>query len=245
MRRVLCSDPGWCVYALGDLDPRRFIHCEWRVNDDDSAVVLLYGEFGEPVLFALGDPGAVLALLEEAPVSGAVHLQVRPELVEALAARWTIHQKKPALRMVLAGLRECDTARAVRLGPSDLQAILRLYGDGAAAGEEPDFFFPAMVTEGVFFGVPEGGELVAVAGTHLVAWCERVAAIGNVYTRRDRRRRGLAGMLTAAVAGELQRAGIETIALNVYEGNGAAIRVYERLGFQRHCRFYEGSVTAP
>jgi ribosomal protein S18 acetylase RimI-like enzyme len=35
-----------------------------------------------------------------------------------------------------------------------------------------------------------------------------------------------------------------TIALNVGRNNEAAIRVYERLGFLRHCAYYEG-LTAP
>jgi RimJ/RimL family protein N-acetyltransferase len=36
------------------------------------------------------------------------------------------------------------------------------------------------------------------------------------------------------------RMGLHTIALNVNQRNAAAIRVYERLGFARHCAFYEG-----
>jgi predicted GNAT family acetyltransferase len=61
-----------------------------------------------------------------------------------------------------------------------------------------------------------------------------------VYTRRDRRGRGLASRLTSAVTAELLSVGIRLIALNVSQHNSTAIRVYERLGFQRYCPFIEG-----
>jgi predicted GNAT family acetyltransferase len=67
-----------------------------------------------------------------------------------------------------------------------------------------------------------------------------VGAIGNVYTRRDRRGRGLASFVTGAVTAELLRLGLRTVALNVNQRNAAAIRVYEQLGFTRYCAFYEG-----
>ena len=98
-----------------------------------------------------------------------------------------------------------------------------------------------MVTDGVFHGIHEGPALVAVAGTHLVAREEGVAAIGNVYTRRDRRGRGLGRLMMNAVLGDL--AGIETIGLNVRADNDAALHLYESLGFARHCEFYEGVAT--
>jgi ribosomal protein S18 acetylase RimI-like enzyme len=98
-----------------------------------------------------------------------------------------------------------------------------------------------MVSDGIFFGVYEDEALAAVAGTHLVAPEEGAAAIGNVYTRRDRRGRGLGRAVTAAVLRELN--GIETVGLNVRADNDAAIRIYESLGFVRHCEFHEALAT--
>ena len=99
-----------------------------------------------------------------------------------------------------------------------------------------------MVSDGVFFGVYKGEALIAAAGTHLVAREESAAAIGNVYVRRDRRGGGLGRAVTAAVLHEL--AGIATVGLNVRADNDAAIRVYESLGFVRHCDFREALATA-
>ena len=87
------------------------------------------------------------------------------------------------------------------------------------------------------------GLAIAAAGTHLVAPLESVAAVGNIYTRRDRRGRGLGTAVTAAVTAELRRRGVRTIGLNVNQRNATAIGLYERLGFVRYCAFVEGVAT--
>jgi predicted GNAT family acetyltransferase len=129
---------------------------------------------------------------------------------------------------------------AVRLTMADLPALQQLYADGEASGEAPDFFSPEMLNQGVFFGVREGEALVAAAGTHLYTPAERIGTVGNVYTRRDRRGRGLASQVTQCVTAELLRLRLQTIVLNVAQPNAAAIQVYERLGFRRYTAFYEG-----
>ena len=62
-------------------------------------------------------------------------------------------------------------------------------------------------------GIYEGTALVAAAGTHILTREEGAAAVGNVYTRRDRRGQGLGRLVTQAVLAEL--AGVATIGLNV------------------------------
>ena len=128
-------------------------------------------------------------------------------------------------------------AATVRLAARDLPALQKLYADGQSSGESPDFFYPSMVTDGVFHGIYEGAALVAAAGTHLVAREEGAAAIGNVYTRRERRGRGFARVVMQAVLGDL--VGIETVGLNVRADNPSAIHLYESLGFAVHCEFFE------
>ena len=243
VRTLLETDRPWAVYALGDLTPERFAQCSWfHAPDDPPALLLLYRAFTPPVLFTLGAPAAVAGLLDEIAAEPELSLHVRPEVVPLLRRRYRVDPEKAMWRMTLdpANYRPAPAGDAVRLGPADLPALRRLYADGEPAGEAPDFFFPEMVREGTFFGVREGEELVAAAGTHLVVPAEGVGAIGNIYTRRDRRGRGLATRLTGAVATELQRLGLRTVALNVNQGNAAAIRVYERLGFVRYCAFREG-----
>jgi ribosomal protein S18 acetylase RimI-like enzyme len=242
IRALLESDRPWAVYPLGDLSPAHFPHCSWfHVPGPKPALALLYRAFTPPVLFALGPPQALHSLLAEIAAEPELYLHVRPDLLPVLDVRYHVAEPRFMWRMLLSPAESLPwTADAVRLGPGDLDALRALYADGQARGEAPEFFSPAMLAEGVYFGVREGGDLVAAAGTHLVVPGEGVAAIGNVYTRRDRRGRGLGSGVTGAVAAELVRRGLRTVALNVSQDNTAAIRVYERLGFARYCDFTEG-----
>jgi RimJ/RimL family protein N-acetyltransferase len=242
IRAILRTDPRWSLYALGDLAPGYFEHCEWHAADDGvPALLLLYRAVTPPVLFAAGEPLAAARLAEEI-AEPAVYLHVRPEAAQALEPLYRPLEQKPMLRMALdrSRFRPESEANAVPLGKADAARVEKLYADGIETGESPDFFFPTMIERGVFFGIEEDGELAAVAGTHLAVPEEGVAAVGNVYTRRDRRGRGLAGRLTGAVTLELLRMGIPVVGLNVNQRNAAAIRVYERLGFATHCEFVEG-----
>jgi predicted GNAT family acetyltransferase len=105
---------------------------------------------------------------------------------------------------------------------------------------EGNAFSPTQVEHGVFYGVFEDGQLVSVAGTHLVSPTYAVAAVGNVFTHPDHRNLGYGTMTTSAVVTRLLQTGILDIILNVGQENQAAIRIYERLGFERHCPYLEG-----
>lgn len=235
LRAILRKDPAWSAYALGDLDLRWFLQCEWRVAD--GSLVLVVRAFDPPILFAIGD---VQTCLELVPDERAYGLQVRPDMGRALSERYRF-LPKPMARMAL------DIPRfpgfqgtAERLGRAHVGEMQALYRDGQSRGESPDFFYESMVEEGVFFGVREGGTLAAVAGTHLVSDQESVAAVGNVYTSLRSRGRGFARQATAAVVAELLRRGIRDVALNVSAGNKIATRVYQSLGFRCACAFFEG-----
>lgn len=237
IRQILLRDPRWCVYALGDLTPRMFVKCRWFVPD----LTLVLHDYGTSILFAMGT-GSIREALDH--VRWPVHLQVRHDALDEVARYARISDVKQMWRMGL----ECTDAKTTatedtddtdikRLAANDLFQLKRLYADGEQAGESPDFFYDSMVSDGVFYGVFEGNELVAAAGTHLVARDEGAAAIGNVYTRRDRRGRGYSRAATSAVLQELKD--LPTIGLNVRADNTSAVRVYQSLGFVRHCEFVE------
>jgi ribosomal protein S18 acetylase RimI-like enzyme len=243
IRAVLLTDRRWAVYALGDLAPGLFERCEWYgIEGPEPTVALLFRGFETPVLFTLGAPAAVRAILEELPDEPRMYLMVRPEIVPLVTPCYRIEGEVVMWRMILepGAFRTASPSGVSRLGPADFATLQRLYADGEPAGEAPDFFGASMLEQGIFFGIRAGEELVAAAGTHLVVPAEGIGAIGNVYTRRDHRGRGLASRVTSAVAGELLQIGLRTVALNVSQANAAAQRVYERLGFRRYCAFCEG-----
>jgi GNAT superfamily N-acetyltransferase len=235
IRTRLRRDRAWSVYALGDLAPSMFSKTQWFAPD----LTLVVRDYGTTILFAMG-PGSVREALEG--VDGPVHLQVQRDALDEVARHTPVSSTRLMWRMTWAGERLASPgAVTTRLAARDVPALLALYADGESSGESPDFFFPSMVADGVFHGIYEGTALVAASGTHLLAREEGVAAIGNVYTRQDRRGRGLGRLTTSAVLGEL--AGVETIGLNVRADNDAALHLYESLGFARHCQFYEALAT--
>ena len=124
-----------------------------------------------------------------------------------------------------------STARLGREHARDLDALYSRYPESSFTTDHLD--------GGVFFGIREGGDLAAVAGTHVVSRRFRLAAIGSVFTQPESRGRGYGSLLAAAVARELRAMGCETIVLNVAEANTTASGIYERLGFRDHCAFLE------
>lgn len=231
IRRILLRDPVWSVYALGDLSPAMFPKTQWFGPD----LALVLHDYGTSILFAMGAGGVAEAL---GHATRPVHLQVQQDALDAIARQALVTSEQHMWRMGWTHAeRPAADARVRRLTAGDVPAVRSLYADGESTGESPDFFYDSMVADGVFHGLFEGADLVAVAGTHLVSPGEGAAAIGNVYTRRDRRGHGFGRAVTSAVLDSL--AGIETIGLNVRADNAAAIHVYESLGFVRHCRFVE------
>ena len=247
---LLETDRAWSVYALGDLAPGFYEHSVWHaVTGSEPALLLLYRAFEIPVLFALGPAALVDGLLDEIAGERKLYLSIRPEILPLIAARYRVEPAGgvPMWRMTLDArrFRPVAASAAHRLSLDDLPALEALFADGTPSGEAPDFFSADMLGQGVFYGIFEDNDLVAAAGTHLVTPAFGVAAVGNVYTRRDRRGQGLAAQATSAVTAALLRHDppLPTIALNVNQHNSAALRVYEGLGYARYCAFYEGLAT--
>ena len=239
IRAALQRDRIWSVYALGDLAAPMFPDTQWFSSGFTPDVTLVLHAFGTNILFADGT-GSIREALDH--VTWPVHLQVREDALAEIERHAVVEHKRQMWRMGWAGAAgAAGTAGAMRLGAADVPALLKLYADGEATGEAPDFFYPSMVTDGVFFGVYEQGVLATAAGTHLFAPKEDAVAIGNIYTMRECRGRGLGRLVTSAVIEAVKHIG--TVGLNVRADNPAALHLYESLGFVRHCPFYEGQAT--
>ncbi len=238
IRRLLRRDAVWSAYALGDLSPDLWPATTWHVAGPELALVLR--AFSFPILWA---SGGLEALVDELSGEGSYSVQILAQALPTLERAYNVSGLKQMDRFGLRRFSPVPTPDVFRLRAPDVAELEALYRDGEEVGEAPEFFYPAMVERGVFYGIRDASGLAAVAGTHLVAVEEKVATIGNVYTRRDCRSRGYARQTACAVAAELLALGIEVVALNTYQGNVAARRTYERLGFVRHIEYVEGMIV--
>jgi ribosomal protein S18 acetylase RimI-like enzyme len=239
---VLEGDRLYAAYAIGDLEPGMFEECAWFGAEEGGqlcALALLYHGLTPPALLLVGELDGLRVLLDGDRFPAHVYLTCRPPQLDMTRAFYAWERTTPMWRMVLPrGARPPAggaAAHAIPLGPAHAGQLTQLFTHGGGLA-----FSPEQIARGVFYGVLAGDQLVSVAGTHLVSPTYGVAAIGNVFTHPDYRGRGYATAATAAVVAELLRRGTDDLVLNVAQDNTPAVRIYERLGFERYCPFYEG-----
>lgn len=92
----------------------------------------------------------------------------------------------------------------------------------------PDFFRERTADLGVYLGIYEGAQLIAMAGERLAL--PGLREISGVCTHPDFAGRGHAGRLTRALLSRHRRRGVRSF-LHVSEGNAVARRLYESMGF--------------
>ena len=170
---------------------------------------------------ALADPGSAAAWRDLADLTGRVVLTG-----PALTARagWDQVDVLAGVQMTGHGMTGVDDPEAVVLTETDVPEMLEL-----VERSQPGPFAKRTVELGRYVGLRIDGRLVAMAGERLrvPGWTE----VSAVCTDPAYRGRGLAARLTLAVAaGILERGDLPF--LHAAADNTAAIRLYERLGFQ-------------
>lgn len=233
IRERLSADRTWAVYALADLDDALFGQCEWW--GCGAGLALVFNGIAIRPIFVMGADAEVGALLSALPVSSG-YLNLLPAHAAVASGLFTFRETHQMHRMRLGRFqpRHGDTEI---VGPADAADVEALYATGDGGGVA---FGRAQLETGLFRGVREQGALVAVAGVHVASTSEGVAAVGNVFVRPDRRARGLAQVALSATVDAVLARGIATVALNVGQSNVAAVRAYERLGFERALAYLEG-----
>ena len=262
---ILSQDPAWAAYAIADLRPDLAHHCRWHVAPDATGLALLYHGLAPPILLTAGSPQGVSAALSNANLPPELFLSVLPSHLPAVRRHFQRVSPQKMVRMALPQGKNvpAPTHPTRRLTPSDADRLIALYQHGGAYA--PDAFDSGQLEDGYFFGIEDGnGALAAAGGTHIVfrslnpeltegnpnastSACslgklisQGVAAIGNIYTRPDRRGQGYGQAVTTSITCALQQDGFSLIVLNVDEQNLVARSIYEKLGFEVNCHFYEG-----
>jgi ribosomal protein S18 acetylase RimI-like enzyme len=239
LQAILESDRIWSAYALADLDPEHDAYADWYVGRE--SVLLRYTGLFPPVLFAHGTVTEISLLLDQIP-PGEYQISFPADLLTLPLTQMEVLKQIPMWRMYYEAqpaLPHPDT-RTHRLYQEDLPEIERLY---KGQPDAPDGFHPRQMQLGPFVGIKESEELVATAGVHVLSQNQNIAAVGNVFTHPRWRGKGYGKICTELVLDELVQRGIETIVLNVGQENERAIRLYQHVGFQIYCPFFEGLIT--
>jgi ribosomal protein S18 acetylase RimI-like enzyme len=235
----LITDRGYAAYAIGDLEPELFQHTKWmgaEENDKLQSLALLFKGLDPPALLLMGESAGLKGILTELECPQQVYLTCRERHLKTVRLVFDVEMPTPMWRLT-ATQRDFRPTRApevISLTTHHVQQLERLYAEGGSGA-----FSPTQLANGVFFGVSDRGQIIAAAGTHLVSPNYGLAAVGNVYTARSYRGRGYGTATTSAVVAELFRRGLDCVFLNVAQANAAAIEIYERLGFTKHCPFLE------
>lgn len=239
---LLSDDRAYAAYALVHLEPELLIDARFHVAravDDASrrpGVVLHAGGALGRTMFVAGDPEAVRAILALHPGPGRAYLvTAAPEHAAVLEETYRFSARQGMQRMSVSVDRFTPAPGAPpagvtlrRLRAQDVGALNSLY----AAGDGPTGFRGADIDEAIYVGAYDGGRMVAVAGTHLVAPHASVAMVGNVLTHPAHRGRGLATQVTSRVTEALFDYGCALVALTVDPENTPAVHAYGRLGYR-------------
>lgn len=236
--RGLLTDHAYAAYAIAQLEERRFPLSEWYVatGQDGTRGVVVHSASGlGRALFADGDASAVDAILSLHPGPRFTFGSVRPEHFATIERYFVALRKGHMMRMTVSSesFRPAE-GEAVRLSGLDSVEVNRLYSTEGG----PTAYTPSHLDDGVYYGVRVEGQLVAIAGTHVVSDAEGVAVVGNVFTHPRYRGLGHSRVATSATTRELlQRCSL--VVLTVETANEPAVKVYRRLGYESVCSLHE------
>jgi ribosomal protein S18 acetylase RimI-like enzyme len=249
IERFLLRRPELNFYHLGDLDEFFWPYTQWLALEEDGAVqalALLYSGGDPPVLLAIQNDNHahMLALLAAAlpllPIRLYSHLS--PGLETALESRYHVEIHGEYRKMALRHPRRLDSLDTTGVEPLDPQHLEELRGLYAAA-YPGNWFDPRMLETGQYVGLrAAGGALAAVAGIHVYSPSYRVAGLGNIAVRPEQRGRGLATRVTAGLCRQLLQT-VDHIGLNVRADNAAALRAYEKCGFEVVGTYHEATLS--
>lgn len=231
LERWLADDRPFAAYALGHLEWGLFEWASFWVAEgpQGTAVVMHAGALGATCV-AVGAAAGVAAIVSLHPGARRSYLSTAsPEHMPALREAFHVRDILSMTRMSVTASRFTEVRGEVRrLRGRDAHRVNALY----ASEGGPSHYSNETIERAVYYGIFDGGRLVSVAGTHIVAPNQGIAVVGNVFTDAAYRGLGLATRVTSAVTHELLERGCAEVALTVDPGNTPALAAYSRLGYR-------------
>jgi ribosomal protein S18 acetylase RimI-like enzyme len=246
IQSMLLQDRAGAVYLLGYLDEVYTPWCSWWGAYEDGeevprALLLLYDGLSVPVAITAGDPAHVGPLVKEvySDLPDRFYCHLREEHLDSFREFFDLTGLKETVRMSLVRDRyeaQSSDVSVVRLGHRDTAAIVKLYD------HYPDNLFePYQLESGLYFGIQEagGGQLVSIAGIHVVSDVNDVAVVGNVVTHPEYRKSKLASLVMTRLLDELFDR-VSLVAVNVSVDNVPARKTMEGFAFELDHNYWEG-----
>jgi GNAT superfamily N-acetyltransferase len=234
------------IYELGDLDDFYWPHTTWyamRERGEVKTLIMVYTAEPLPVVLSFCEREEVS--LQGELMRAIVHLLPKhfyghftPGIEKAIRHGYMLTPMGAHHRMSLK-----DEAQLVRAGTSsvfplsigDLGSLMGFY-ELSYPGHN---FSPIMLKPGMYWGIKHDDTIVSAAGVHVYSRSYGVAALGNIATHPDFRRRGLGTSVTMKLCLSLLDE-VKSIGLNVRTDNAAAIHMYKNVGFsiEAECNHY-------
>jgi GNAT superfamily N-acetyltransferase len=225
------------IYQIGDLDNFYWNNTTWyglKENDSLKVVVLIYKAPPFKVLLALTPENEIeyikkllKSLSNKLPDKFYAHLS--PGLEQIFEPEYNLKSHGKYQKMFLTDfskINNSDDNNIINLNKKDLEEIFRLYNKSYPENS----FDPRMIETGMYYGLKINNKLVCISGVHVYSESYKVAALGNITTHPDYRRKGYGQRVTAHLC-KILSAKVDAIGLNVGQDNIPAIKCYNNLGF--------------
>lgn len=239
----LMAHPEYNAYLLGDLDDFFWHKTIWFaevIDDKIRAIALLYAAVDMPCLLAFCTQDKLTEsknLLESIkpllPHTFLTHLS--EGLIDVFEKSQIIHYYGYNTKMALR--KSPQEVKDSHIKPLDFKH-LNLIKDFYSVAYPDNWFDERMLGTGKYLGYFDENRLVGVTGVHVYSEAYKVAALGNIATHPDYRGRQISYKLTSQLCYELRK-DIQYIGLNVRSNNQAAIKTYERIGFEFIGNYHE------
>jgi ribosomal protein S18 acetylase RimI-like enzyme len=232
--KLAASNPEQNLLLLADLYPPHLGLSKVFAILQNGKVIdfsTIYSGFPNPSIVLGIKPSTRETLLRDmmSSVRGSFTCICEPKELGLFGDKTTLVDKHNEYQMILGSFGEqdgyVDEGGAELVDRNELGKLDRFLKENRAPA-----WLPVQFDSGPYFCVKRENEIVSVAGVHFVT--PEVAQLGNIITAKPFRGRGYGTQCTTALISSL-RSKTKLVSLFVVEDNDQAIRIYERLGFQK------------
>lgn len=250
IEHLLAPKRTYAAYALAQLEPPLFRRSEsWLAEGEGGMALVMHSRGGlGRALLTLGDEVGLQALLSIHPGPAYAFATFEIEHLPVMRSFFHVSHDQPMLRLAVdresfrpAPSPAQEAANTVRIQPLSGENVPEI--NRLSRSESGWVQYRAhQIDDGVYFGIYQDGDLVAMAGSHAVSASHGIAVLGNVFTHPRYRNHHFALQATGAVTAALLETCPEVV-LTVDPKNQPAVRAYTRLGYRESCRLIEGMVS--